>query len=107
MPERFQEDMHCTTTGLAKSTLLVEPYWKTVAQRLSNWDGVRAAPAQSTLLVCKNSYRPPAVPCGSVLPFGATDAATKERVPQKPIASHFFLCTRAWRTASLAGSRPP
>jgi hypothetical protein len=35
------------------------------------------------------------------------DDATNERAPKKPIDSHFFLCSRALRTASFAGSRPP
>src|SRR5215471_12183010 len=71
--------------------------------KLSKKVGLRT-PLADCLLVWMNSTRPPAVPRGL---FSGGAAEVKERAPKKPIASHFFLCSRALRFASLAGSFPP
>src|SRR5215471_15925850 len=103
MPVLFQFDMHMTAAGAAKITLLVPPTAMQLATNESKNVGESVPPAPS-LLVWMNSTRPPAVPRGL---FSGGTAAAKERAPKKPIASHFFLCSRALRLASLAGSLPP
>src|SRR6516162_6262189 len=103
IPCLFQIDMHMAATGEAKITLLVPPKACTLAIMLSKKVGLRTPPADC-LLVWMNSTRPPAVPRGL---FSGGAALVNERAPKKPIASHFFLCSRALRLASLAGSLPP
>src|SRR5215471_19003819 len=98
MPERFHFDIEATTSGLANSTLFCPPYWKTELANESKKSGV-SGPFASCLNVWMYSIAPPHVPCGSVLPAGATDDAVNERMPQKPIASSLRLCSLALRTA--------
>src|SRR5262245_26930353 len=106
MPVRFHFDIDATTSGEANSTLSVEPYWKTSLAKVSKKSGV-SGPLASRRTDWMNSDAPPHVPCGSPLPGAAPELAAKERAPQKASASHLRLCSRALRTASLPGSRPP
>src|SRR5215831_847411 len=103
MPERFHCAMFNATSGAAKRTLSVEPFAITSIRNVSKNVAV-SGPFASRFTVWMYSIMPPQVPCGSVL---VAEEAVKERAPQKRIASHLRLCSRALRFASLAGSRPP
>src|SRR5215831_8702456 len=110
MPCRLYDDKTCATAGAQKKILfVVEPCANTSVTNWSKKPGVKTPELlelASRLIDCTNSSAPPAVPCGSC-EAGVVTVAANERIPKKPIASHFFLCSRALRTASFAGSRPP